>query len=103
MIACRAETAMAGVLAPCPGKPAEVCALARTLLESDASLRPGPAAGTLTVLQQHTACRAHDEAVSALIEQLNRTAAIYPGTSLRLVDEILSGPAPKSPSGPTKI
>ena len=32
----------------------------------------------------------------------NRTATIYPGTSLRLVYEILPGPAPKSPSGPSK-
>ena len=43
MIACRAETAMASVLAPHLGKPAEVRALARALLQSDASLRPGPA------------------------------------------------------------
>ena len=102
MIACRAETAMASVLAPHLGKPAEVRALARALLQSDASLRPGPAAGTLTVQLLHTACRAHDEAVAPLIEQLNRTATIYPGTSLRLVYEILPGPAPESPSGPSK-
>ena len=102
MIACRAEIAMASVLAPHLGKPAEVRALARALLQSDASLRPGPAAGTLTVQQLHTACRAHDEAVAPLIEQLNRTATIYPGTSLRLVYEILPGPAPESPSGPSK-
>ena len=44
MIACRAETAMASVLAPHLGKPAEVRALARALLQSDASLRPDPAA-----------------------------------------------------------
>ena len=50
----------------------------------------------------HTACRAHDEAAAALLEQLNRTATIYPGTSLRLVYEILPGPAPKSPSAPSK-
>ena len=71
-------------------------------LQSDASLRPDPAAGTLTVQLLHTACRAHDEAVAALIEQLNRTATIYPGSSLRLVYEILPGPAPESPSGPSK-
>ena len=102
MIACRAETAMASVLAPHLGKPAEVRALVRAPLQSDASLRPDPAAGTLTVQLLHTACRAHDEAVAALLEQLNRTATIYPGTSLRLVYEILPGPAPKNPSGPSK-
>ena len=102
MIACRAETAMASVLAPHLGKPAEVRALARALLQSDASLRPDPAAGTLTVQLLHTACRAHDEAVAPLIEQLNRTKTIYPGTSQRLVYEILPGPAPESPSGPSK-
>ena len=102
MIACRAETAMASVLAPHLGKPAEVRALVRALLQSDASLRPDPAAGTLTVQLLHTACRAHDEAVAALLEQLNRTATIYPDTSLRLVYDILPGPAPKNPSGPSK-
>ena len=50
----------------------------------------------------HTACRAPDEAVAALIEQLNRTATIYPGMPQRLVYEILPGPAPESPSGPSK-
>ena len=102
MIACRAETAMASVLAPHLGKPAEVRALVRAPLQSDASLRPDPAAGPLTVQLLHTACRAHDEAVAALLKQLNRTATIYPGTSLRLVYEILPGPVPKSPSGPSK-
>ena len=102
LIAYRAETALAAVLAPHLGKPAEVCALTRTLLQSDASLRPDAAAGTLTVQLQHTACRAHDEALAALLEELNRTQTVYPDTGLRLVYEMLPLATPESPSQPSK-
>ena len=102
LIAYRAETALAAVLAPHLGKPAEVRALTRALLQSDASLRPDPAAGTLTVQLQHTACRAHDEALAALLEELNRTQTVYPDTRLRLVYEMLPLATPESPSQPSK-
>ena len=90
------------MLAPHLGKPAEVRALIRALLQSDASLRPDPAAGTLTVQLQHTACRAHDEALAALLEELNRTQTLYPDTGLRLVYEMLPLATPESPSQPSK-
>ena len=102
LIAYRAETALAAVLAPHLGKLAEVRALTRALLQSDASLRPDPAAGTLTVQLQHTACRAHDEALAALLEELNRTQTVYPDTGLRLVYEMLPLATPESPSQPSK-
>ena len=74
LIAYRAETALAAVLAPHLGKPAE----GARPDQGAAAVRRQPAArprrpGTLTVQLQHTACRAHDEALAALLEELNRT------------------------------
>ena len=89
LICYRAETLTATLLAPHLGKPAEVRALVKALFHSDATLRPDPAAGTLTVQLLHMATQAQDDAVAALCRQLNRSATLYPGTSLRLVYEIL--------------
>ncbi|MDE0625766.1 MAG: hypothetical protein OXH99_05155, partial [Bryobacterales bacterium] len=50
---------------------------------------PDPSAGTLTVRLLHQAGRGHDLALAPLLEELNRTRTLYPGTSLRLVYEIL--------------
>ncbi|MDE0627020.1 MAG: hypothetical protein OXH99_11530, partial [Bryobacterales bacterium] len=50
---------------------------------------PDPSAGTLTVRLLHQARRGHDLALAPLLEELNRTRTLYPGTSLRLVYEIL--------------
>ena len=69
------------MLAPHPGKPEEVRALAKTLLQSHASLRPGPAAGTLTVQLPPMATQAQDDAVAPLCAELNRSATLSPGTS----------------------
>ena len=94
LICYRAETLTATLLAPHLGKPAEVRALVKALFLSDATLRPDPAAGTLTVQLLHMATQAQDDAVAALCRQLNRSATLYPGTSLRLVYEILPPPSP---------
>ena len=89
LICYRAETLTATLLAPHLGKPAEVRALVKALFHSDATLRPDPAAGTLTVQLLHMATQAQDDAVAALCRQLNHSATLYPGTSLRLAYEIL--------------
>ena len=52
-------------------------------LDSTSWLRPTRLSSTLHPTQ------AQDDAVAALCRQLNRSATLYPGTSLRLVYEIL--------------
>ena len=89
MIAYRAETAMAGAVAPELSRPETVRPLLKALFRSDASLLPDPAAGTLTVRLLHQASRGQDAALAALLKELNETATPFPGTDLRLVYEIL--------------
>ena len=78
LICYRAETLTATLLAPHLGKPAEVRALVKALFHSDATLRPDPAAGTLTVQLLHMATQAQDDAVAALCRELNRSATPAP-------------------------
>ena len=89
LIAYRAETAMAGAVAPELSRPETVRPLLKALFRSDASLLPDPAAGTLTVRLLHQASRGLDAALAALLKELNETATLFPGTDLRLVYEIL--------------
>ena len=89
MIAYRAETAMAGAVAPELSRPETVRPLLKALFRSDATLLPDSAAGTLTVRLLHQASRGQDAALAALLKELNETATLFPGTDLRLVYEIL--------------
>ena len=62
--------------------------LLQALFRSDASLLPDPQAGTLTVRLLHQASRAQDAALDPLLEELNQTRTVFPGTQLRLVYEL---------------
>ena len=43
----------------------------------------------------HLATQAQDDTVAALCQELNRSRAVYPGTTLYLVYEILPAAPPK--------
>ena len=58
MLAYRAETGMAAALAPELDNPETARSLPKVLFRSDASLLPGPAAGTLTARLLYQASRA---------------------------------------------
>ena len=90
MLAYRAETCMAAALAPELDNPETARSLLKALFQSDASLLPDPAAGTLTVRLLHQASRAQDAALAPLLAELNRTRTVFPGTQLRLVYEFPS-------------
>ncbi len=101
MITCRSETAMAAAVAPALGHPDTVRSLLEALFQTGASLLPDPAAGTLTVRLLHQATRAREAALAPLLDELNQTRTVFPGTSLRLVYEILpAGPSPPPSSPP---
>ena len=89
MIVYRAETRLAAALAPGLSRPETARTLVKAMLCGNASIVPDPSAGTLTVRLLHQARRGHDLALAPLLEELNRTRTLYPGTSLRLVYEIL--------------
>ena len=88
MIAYRAESQLAVPVAPTIDNPETVRSLLKALFRSDASLRPDPGAGTLAVRLPHLTTRAQDKALAPLIDQLNRTRTVFPGTDLRLVYEM---------------
>ena len=100
MLAYRAETDMAAALAPRLDNPETARSLLKALFQSDASLLPDPAAGTLTVRLLHQASRAQDAALAPLLAALNRTRTVFPGTQLRLVYELPpSAPCQPRPAG----
>ena len=95
MIAYRAETAMTAAVAPALDNPDTVRSLLKSLFRSDASLHPDEAARTLTVRLLHQATRAQDRALAPLLDELNATRTVFPGTQLRLRYEMLSdNPSP---------
>ena len=94
ILAYRAETGMAVVLAPQLDNPETARSLLQALFRSDASLLPDPAAGTPTVRLLHQASRAQDAALAPLLEELNQTRTVFPGTRLRLVYELPAAALP---------
>jgi len=85
MIAYRAETAMANVLAPLLARPDEARSLLRAIYTTEADLLPDPQAGTLTVRLHHMANGASDRAVRKLCDELNSTDTLFPRANLRLI------------------
>ena len=85
MIAYRAETAMANVLAPLLARPDEARSLLRAIYTTEADLLPDPQAGTLTVRLHHLANAVSDRAVRKLCDELNSTETLFPRSNLRLI------------------
>jgi len=85
MIAYRAETNMAYLLRPHMSHADEARSLLQQVYDTEADLQPDLAANTLTVKLHHLTQAAHDEAMRHLIEELNATETVFPGTNLKLV------------------
>ena len=88
MIAYRAETAMANILAPFLARPDEARSLLRAIYTTEADLLPDVEAGTLTVRLHHMAHGVSDRAVRKLCDELNSTATLFPRSNLRLILQI---------------
>ena len=93
MIAYRAETRMMAAVAVAQGKKQRPRRPLRALFQSDADIIPEPDAGILRVRILGTASDAGDAAFRGLIEELNQTRTIFPGTTLRMVYELPACPA----------
>jgi hypothetical protein len=88
MVAYRAETAMANILAPFLARPDEARSLLRAIYTTEADLLPDVEAGTLTVRLHHMAHGVSDRAVRKLCDELNSTATLFPRSNLRLILQI---------------
>ena len=90
MVAYRAETAMAQMARETMRRDDDARSLLRALYRTEADLLPDHHAGTLTVRVHHQASHCADEVIRHLCTELNQTETIFPGTTLRLVYELVS-------------
>ena len=90
MIAYRAETALAELVAPLIAKPDEARAVIKALFATAADLYPKPDAGILRVVIHPLGEPRLNRPVSKLLEHLNESEVDYPGTSLRLTFQLSS-------------
>ncbi len=90
MVAYRAETAMVQIARETMRREDDARSLLSALYRTEADLVPDEKAGTLTVRVHHQANRCHDEIIRHLCHELNQTETIFPGTSLRLMYEMVS-------------
>ena len=95
MIAYRAETRMMAPVITTQGKKPNARGLLRALLTSDANIIPVPAKGILRIQLLGLGSDACDRMLAPLVEELNATRTIYPGTDLRLVYELAGDPPPE--------
>ena len=96
MIAYRAETRMMVPVITTQGKKPNARRLLRALLTSDANIIPVPAKGILRIQLLGLGSDACDRMLAPLVEELNATNTIYPGTDLRLVYELAGESAASS-------
>ena len=94
MIAYRAETRMMAPVITAQGKKPNARRLLRALLTSAANIIPEPAKGILRIQLLGLGSDACDRMLAPLIEELNATRTIYPGTELSLVYELAGDPQP---------
>ena len=85
MIAYRAETSMASLLRENLARPDDARSLLRQIFQNEADLFPDLTANTLTVRLHHLTHAAHDQAIQHMLDELNETQTVFPGTSLTLV------------------
>ena len=94
MIAYRAQTRMTAPVISAQGKKPNARRLLRALPTSDANIIPQPDEEILRIQLLGLGGAACDRMLMPLIEELNATATIYPGTELRLVYELAGDPLP---------
>ena len=86
MIAYRAETSMASLLADHMARGVDDArALLRQIFQNEADLTPDLATNTLTISLHHLTQATHDHSIELLLAHLNATQTVFPGTTLTLV------------------
>ena len=95
MIAYRAETGLCGLLREELGRVEDARPLVRDLFRRDVNLCPQPEQGRLLVEVHHMTNPQADHAVAKLLEKLNATQCVYPGTNLTLHFTLVSPQMPR--------
>jgi prepilin-type processing-associated H-X9-DG protein len=90
MVAYRAETAMVQIAREKMVRKDDARSLVAALYKAEVDLLPDEKVGTLTVRVHHLANRSADEVIRHLCSELNATETLFPGTTLRLVYELVS-------------
>ncbi len=90
MIAYRAETGMAELLKESMSKPDEARSLLRDLFTMEADLLPNETDQTLTVQLHRFTNPMSDKIILSLMNHLNLTETLYPGTNLRMIFKMVS-------------
>ena len=88
MVAYRAECSLASLLHEHLARTEDARTLLRQIFDTEADLLPDLNNNTLTVRLHHLTHAAHDRAIEKLLEELNATQTIFPGTTLALVFKI---------------
>ncbi|MDQ2925555.1 MAG: hypothetical protein M3R43_08375 [Acidobacteriota bacterium] len=99
MIAYRAETAMVSIVRDVLKRGDDARALVRDLFSSDADLIPNEAQEKLEVRVHPQSNPRMNRAIAHLLEQLNASAMVHPGTKLQL-EYTMVGPPPECSSAP---
>lgn len=89
MIAYRSETALVGALRPHLAKEGEARAVIRELFISSADIIPNEQERTLTIRIHQMALPAHNKAIAAVLEELNKTEFTHPEANLRVIYELV--------------
>jgi hypothetical protein len=94
MVAYRAETAMAEIVRQKMTRHDDARSLLRAIYSTEIDLVPDLEAKTLAIRLHPLANASSDQAVSHLCAEINAAKALFPGTELRLIYEVVS---PQSP------
>jgi len=84
MIAYRAETALSMIVKHSLSKPNEATTLIRTIFNSEADLLANPERKELLIRIPPLATPRENQAAQSLLDHLNETEFVNPGTELRL-------------------
>ena len=93
LVAYRAETALTMIVREEMSHADEARSLLRELFRSDADIYPDEAAGVLKVRLHTLANPRSNRAIQHLLDHLNASEFVYPGTTLRLTYTLTAGPA----------
>ena len=88
MIAYRAETRMMAAVTQAQGKNGRPRRHLRAMLQADADIIPEPDNGILRIRILGTASNAGDNAIANLLDELNQTRTVFPGSRLRMVYQL---------------
>ena len=95
MIAYRAETALAWMLAPDLARPAEARSVLQGIFADHVDLEPNEPDGSLTVKLHPLANTSNQAAIQKLCDCLNQTETQFPGTNLRMIYQFGSKKFPR--------